>query len=1412
MPALKPNQSRAQWVHWLLLCCVGTASLPAATGQVGCQAPTAVITILSPDTPPSNDGVLTGCPGVPISLDGNASTAVGGASLVEWEWDFGNGNVQTNAAPDEVILNYGDPGEYVVTLSVTDDLGCTSITPAFMTVLISPEAEFSSVSDTPICVGSPTTIEGTFESGVWTSFIPPLVSEDVFLPDDFGIPFVSTLSVDMFDPGQVVSSCDDILSVTGSLFHTYIGDLTIQLECPNGQSMLILDNGPNGEPDLTGCMYPDLGSNDLGDPGSGTAWDYTWTDGASYIIDDPSNPAVAFGASVPAGDYLPCGNFCDLLGCPLNGDWNFIVVDTWPQDQGYLESWSLEFNPNILPNELTLTPSIGEGPDSSYWDVTIGENGVESLDPGADVAELIFDAAGIYDFTYAVQNNFGCSFDTTIQIEVIDAPALDITAGPDQIFCGNPVQLQGEFLGGGGGCASAQGNTTYCYGNNESTTWTYCPDDPGDGTIMEILFAAGEVESGWDYLQVFDGSSVDAPLIIELTGPFPETLVVASNPSGCLTVQLLSDVSIACTDFLGFLDPLSWSTGCNSPESNVIWNWEPSADLINPNTPQPTVTAFDGTPTAYVAYVEVPGIDNCVRVDTALVVPGFEYSVETADATCLLDDGMVTVNLNPNDPIDTWQGTLTTDNGTLLNATSTDGSPMVFSALVPGSYLLEVSGNGGQNCTYSTDLLIGGFEAPQIEATGEALICPGEEVTLTANTDPAYMVQWTVGGQLIGTGTELLASPLGTTTYTAQGIGPDGCLTPTAEVVVSVLAEDNCDCIDDGSLCSDPEACNYNPCAPLPTSEYCLLTEVVAEHTEGPLAGMTTYQVIFQALNPTDFVTSVSGDATFPSVVQTTTTFYQDLLGAATPQNISPLLLPLFPELAYDSWVTIGLDGPADAAAGEAPASTLQSPNQLWAETFDPGGGAPGGDIVMDDPIGGAWYVLNGDANGLPDEDGQVLLGQFTTDGVLSGNMQVQVFPEGDNINFLLLNLPLGVGVGCAPADSASCDYETCFGCTDPLACNYDAGADFDDGSCAIPGPCDICQDGVPVTVFDNDGDGICDDEDEILGCTDEEAYNFDPEADQDDGSCLDLGCIYPLACNYDPEAEVDDGGCIYPEFGEDCDGNCILDSDGDGICEGDDTCIGTLDECGICNGPGAVFECGCAPLPEGACDCDGNVPDATGECGGDCTSDVDADGVCDDEEIPGCTDPAACNFNPDATDDDGSCDLLSCLGCTDPAACNFDEEATVDDGSCALPGPCDVCEDGIPVSVFDEDGDGVCDDEEIPGCTNADANNYDPEATEDDGTCKVFGCTDPESLTYNPFATDEDGSCDYLCIGLLGCTYPDAVNYDPDAECDNGECTLDCSGSGSSGSCVLDYDGNGLIGANDLVYFLSWYELPCEP
>ena len=61
------------------------------------------------------------------------------------------------------------------------------------------------------------------------------------------------------------------------------------------------------------------------------------------------------------------------------------------------------------------------------------------------------------------------------------------------------------------------------------------------------------------------------------------------------------------------------------------------------------------------------------------------------------------------------------------------------------------------------------------------------------------------------------------------------------------------------------------------------------------------------------------------------------------------------------------------------------------------------------------------------------------------------------------------------------------------------------------------------------------------------------------------------------------------------------------------DPCVGELDDCGICNGPGAIYDCGCSDIPAGDCGCDGNQLDGLGECGGPCEADADMDGICDD-------------------------------------------------------------------------------------------------------------------------------------------------------------------------------------------------------
>lgn len=82
-----------------------------------------------------------------------------------------------------------------------------------------------------------------------------------------------------------------------------------------------------------------------------------------------------------------------------------------------------------------------------------------------------------------------------------------------------------------------------------------------------------------------------------------------------------------------------------------------------------------------------------------------------------------------------------------------------------------------------------------------------------------------------------------------------------------------------------------------------------------------------------------------------------------------------------------------------------------------------------------------------------------------------------------------------------------------------------------------------------------------------------------------------------------------------------------------------------------------------------------------------------------------------------------------------------------------------------------------VLGCTNPTANNYDPTATVDDGSCTfTYGCTDSAASNYNPLATYDDGSCIYC---TYGCTDPNASNYDSNATCDDGSCITTIGGTG---------------------------------
>ena len=199
-----------------------------------------------------------------------------------------------------------------------------------------------------------------------------------------------------------------------------------------------------------------------------------------------------------------------------------------------------------------------------------------------------------------------------------------------------------------------------------------------------------------------------------------------------------------------------------------------------------------------------------------------------------------------------------------------------------------------------------------------------------------------------------------------------------------------------------------------------------------------------------------------------------------------------------------------------------------------------------------------------------------------------------------------------------------------------------------------------------------------------------------------------------------------------------------------------------------------------------------------------------------GCTDLTACNFDDLATADDGSCEFTSCSGCLNPEGCNYDATALYV-APCIFPEAgynCDgTCINPSPFTYLDGDNEGevICEEFVVLGCTEINACNYQQDANADDWSCEylsclVFDCTNPQACNYNPLAAFDDGSCDFY--SCAGCTLEGACNYVPEATislgCDFITCGL-CEGWVEEGGdpcdavCSGDLDANGICDASQI-------------
>ena len=274
------------------------------------------------------------------------------------------------------------------------------------------------------------------------------------------------------------------------------------------------------------------------------------------------------------------------------------------------------------------------------------------------------------------------------------------------------------------------------------------------------------------------------------------------------------------------------------------------------------------------------------------------------------------------------------------------------------------------------------------------------------------------------------------------------------------------------------------------------------------------------------------------------------------------------------------------------------------------------------------------------------------------------------------------------------------------------------------------------------------------LGCTEENSINFDASAEYNDGSCIAIveGCTDASAANYDAEANVEDGSCVsactdiavtviggggtidswteFSFYAEEMtyfdDSSYVVDAvdtsyvvsldsslvdsawaysnDTAMVVSYDTTLVVTLDSALVQNvllsasiddmwgsddNDDVYSDTIC--IPEGSYVFD---PSSTSSYTSSWYSDTfSVDAVCEDgsailennggespnpngdnfsvDVVPcsamtlGCSDSTAFNFDSAATHDDGSC-VPTVLGCMDASAVNYNEDANVDDGLCA--------------------------------------------------------------------------------------------------------------------------------------------------
>lgn len=338
-----------------------------------------------------------------------------------YEWDLDYNEVKPFGTDvDSIMYIYSEGGGYRVKLKVTKDADeWFTILP--IKIAVEPNYSETKVSipeeHDGICLGSSAPLLGKAFPEFWED-------EPVYNIDEgndgnffeFNDNYTSTLPFDEF-PIDAVFSSGNIDSIGIEILHADMGDLQITLSCEN--SSVVLKNYDASNHALLGDT-----TNGVNEP-----YTYYWSSSASITM----NSATTLNNIVPASAYLPDGNFDALIGCPLNSDWTIEINDNQEFDSGYVHSWTIIFQEDVLPDIWTFKDTLIQYKDingipyPTYWSgLNAGVGSVIKIGDTITANTLASpDTYQNHTYKFHVITNWGCPQDTSVKL-LVEEPLFTI--------------------------------------------------------------------------------------------------------------------------------------------------------------------------------------------------------------------------------------------------------------------------------------------------------------------------------------------------------------------------------------------------------------------------------------------------------------------------------------------------------------------------------------------------------------------------------------------------------------------------------------------------------------------------------------------------------------------------------------------------------------------------------------------------------------------------------------------------------------------------------------------------------------------------------------------------------------------------------------------------------------------------